>query len=127
MGKAAAKRAKPRTGVRDLHEFVRERAFKNVDWTKVTAPQSWAPSAGDVLLGYYQGRVQKTGQFGDYEVIQVLVPSDGIYAISGAGILQLAASATLSTGDPVKIVFKGTKDLPNGHTKKLFELFIARE
>ena len=119
----------------DLREFRRKQPFTDIDWRKVKAPQVWNPAVPTELIGYFHGRTVKSGQFGEYTVIQILVPGEGIYLVSGTALIQLIDSAAPDPGDPLKIVFRGRKQLPKRetdtvderpHYKKMFDVFTAK-
>lgn len=99
--------------------------LKNVKWRKVTAPSTWHPTDGDELIGFYAGRTKRNGNFGQYEVLIVLVPYKGTFMVSGTHLIQLADAAMLSRGDAIRIRFVGRKDLDDEKEIKLFELFIG--
>lgn len=118
----------------ELRAFQRQHPFKDVNWQKVRAPRAWRPAVGAELLGYYHGRTVKPGKFGEYTAIQIMVPGEGIFLVSGAGLVQLIDAATPNPGDPLKIVFNGLKTLPGkpgqpeGEVwqKKQFDVYVAR-
>lgn len=102
-----------------------KKSLKNVNWRKITAPTSWRPKKDEELIGYYIGRTKKNGKFGQYEVLTVLVPYKGTMMVSGTVIIQLADSALIQTGDAIRIVFKGLKDIGEDRKMKTFELYIG--
>lgn len=100
--------------------------LKNVKWHKVSAPKPWNPKEnGTELIGFYAGRTKRDGVHGQYEVVTVLVPYKGAFMVSGTVLIQLADAAMLTRGDAVRIVFVERKQLDNGHTMKVFELYVG--
>jgi len=99
--------------------------LKSVKWREIKAPTSWRPEFGDELVGYYMGRTKKNGKFGQYEVVTVLVPYKGAMMCSGTMLIQLADSAMLSAGDPIRIVYCGMKDLSEDRQMKTFKMFVG--
>ena len=99
--------------------------LKQMKWRKIAAPQRWYPHAGEELIGYYAGRTKRDGVHGQYEVVTVLVPYKGAFIISGTMLIQLADTAMLVRGDAVRVVFVGRKELSEGRSMKLFELYVG--
>jgi hypothetical protein len=101
------------------------KSLKNISWREVKAPTSWRPKKGEELVGYYMGRTKKNGKFGQYDVLTVLVPYKGVVMISGTMIIQLADAAMFQTGDAIRIVFEGYKELDGDREMKMFKLFVG--
>jgi len=100
--------------------------LKNVKWRKISAPKTWNPkTSGEELIGYYAGRTKRDGQFGQYEVVTVLVPYKGAFMVSGTVLIQLADTAMLTRGDAVRIVFIERKKLDEEREMKVFELYVG--
>jgi len=97
----------------------------DVEWEEVSAPKVWRPKVGEELIGHYHGRTVRSGTFGEYEVVQVSVPGDALYNVSGTRIVQLFDSASLESGEQVRIVFKGYKELQGDKKLKVFELYVS--
>jgi hypothetical protein len=95
----------------DLEQFTKLQKFVDIEWHKVRAPRTWRPKPGEQLIGYYYGKSTRLGHHGQYEVVQMAVPGQGMWLVSGTTILQLVNSACLQTGDPMKVVFLGEKAL----------------
>ena len=93
-------------------------------WKKVESPKSWNPKEPSELVGYFIGKTVKSGQHGQYEVVLVAVPGDGIRTVSGVRVIQLVDAALLEYGHPVQIVFKGFVELTGNRKMKDFEVFI---
>lgn len=102
-----------------------KKSLKNVTWREVQAPTTWRPKKGDELIGYYAGQTKKNGKFGEYSVVTLLVPYKGAMMISGSMVVQLADSALLSVGDPIRICFLGKKDIGEDRQMKVFKLFVG--
>lgn len=101
-------------------------------WSKVEAPKTWYPkNAGEELAGYYGGRTLRDGMYGQYELVLVHVPNKGSFFVSGVRVIQLIDAARIEPEWPVRIVFRGLKELPakKGDTKprmmKQFEVLVA--
>jgi hypothetical protein len=109
----------------DLEQFTKLQKFVDIEWHKVRAPRTWRPKPGEQLIGYYYGKSTRLGHHGQYEVVQMAVPGQGMWLVSGTTILQLVNSACLQTGDPMKVVFLGEKALEGDKKLKLFELFVS--
>lgn len=106
--------------------IIQEKILKRFDWKKVKAPQTWRPKeAGEQLVGFYGGKTLKNGQFGQYEVVIVHVPTRGSLMVSGTGIIQLIDGACVKPGHPICITWGGVKALEGNRTMKQFELQIA--
>ena len=101
--------------------------LKNVKWRKISAPATWRPVEGEELIGFYAGRTKREGNFGQYEVVIVLVPYKGAYMVSGTALIQLVDAAMLTRGDAVRIKFCGRKELPEDREMKLFELYVGEQ
>lgn len=101
------------------------------EWKKVEAPKAWRPKHnGEELVGYYRGRTVRSGRFGQYEVVMLLVPGRGAFMLSGTRIIQLIDAAGVDEGWPVRVVWKGLKNIgetEDGEPKRMkdFEVFVA--
>lgn len=94
-------------------------------WKKVQAPKTWNPRRyGEELVGYYGGKTTRVGPFGSYEVVIVHVPIDGPYLVSGTQVVQAADAALLTHGSPVRLIFRGRKDISGGRTMKQIEMYV---
>jgi len=102
-----------------------KKSLKNVTWREVKAPTSWRPKKGEELVGWYMGRTKKNGQWGQYEVLTVLVPYKGVVMISGVMVIQLADAAMFTPGDAIRIVYEGQKELDEERSMKMFKLFVG--
>lgn len=101
-------------------------AMTEIKWKKINRPRSWRPSrVGDELIGYYVGRTLRNGQWGQYEVITVVVPNHGAFMVSGTQLIQLADVALLQYGMAVRIRFLGRKTINEDHEMKEFELYVS--
>jgi hypothetical protein len=97
-----------------------------IQWRKIKKPRSWRPKEpGDELIGYYVGRTVKNGRFGQYDVLSVLIPKDGVFMVSGTQIIQFADAAMLKYGDAIRIKFLGLKPVGEDHMMKEFELYVS--
>ena len=97
-------------------------AFK---WQRVEAPKPWKPKdVGEELVGYFGGRTLRNGNFGQYEVLLVLVPGKGAFTLSGTKIIQLADAAQLERGMPVLVKWFGEKETRAGNKMKDFDLLV---
>jgi hypothetical protein len=95
-------------------------------WKKVLAPKTWLPKVpGTELVGFYAGRTMRSGSWGQYEVVLVLVPSKGAYMVSGCQVIQLLDAAMIEVGHPVRIAYNGTQEISEDRKMKLFELHVA--
>jgi hypothetical protein len=95
-------------------------------WKKVEAPKVWRPKHnGEELVGYFTGKTSKNGQFGQYDVILVAVPTRGVFMISGTRVVQLVDAANMQIGWPVRVVFKGRVALGEEREMKDFDVFVA--
>lgn len=100
----------------------------DINWRKIKRPKSWRPKEpGEELVGYYCGRTLKNGQWGQYEVLTIIVPKIGAFMVSGIQIIQLADMAMLKYGAPIKIKFVGLKPVGQDHMMKEFELYVSDE
>lgn len=95
-------------------------------WAKISAPRAWRPKEGEALSGYYAGRTLKNGSFGQYEIVLVHVPYEGVYTVSGVAIINLIDAARIELDHPIRIVFAGKKKFDGDKSVKLFELYVAR-
>lgn len=98
---------------------------ENIQWRKIKRPKTWRPKPGDELIGYYCGRTVRDGQWGQYEVVTVVVPDKGTFMVSGTQIIQLADVAMLKYGAVVRIRFLGMKKVGEDHQMKEFELYVS--
>jgi len=106
----------------NLAEHIRAQ-FK---WRKVQAPKTWRPAdVGEEVVGYYGGQTLKEGRYGQYSVALVHVPLGESVMLSGTKVIQLIDSSLIKPGHPIRIIWMGMKDLPNGHTMKDFEVHVA--
>lgn len=110
-----------------LPEAVQERLRARFEWVKVDAPKVWRPTPDQELIGFYGGYTKKNGSFGPYDVVLVHVPRYGSFTVSGTQLIQLVDAAVLQKGDPVRIIYRGTKDLDGDKRVKLFELLVASD
>ena len=101
-------------------------------WRKVERPMPWKPRLeGDELIGFYGGKTIRNGKFGQYEVAIVHVPNAGSFMLSGVAAIQSFDTANLDIGWPVKVIWKGMRDLgqdkESGKKKemKLFDVYVA--
>ena len=95
-------------------------------WKKVVAPKAWKPKLpGDELAGFYGGKTVRTGTYGQYEVVLVHVPGDGVRMISGVRIAQLVDAAMIEVGWPVRIQWEGLLKYDGEKTMKQFSLLVA--
>lgn len=103
-----------------------EALARRYDWKRVHASKAWSPRAvGAELVGFYGGRTTRNGAYGQYDVVLVHVPKRGSYMVSGCQILQLADSALLEPGDPMRIVFMGYEPLANDKKMRVLELYVS--
>lgn len=94
------------------------------NWKKVEAPKPWKPRVpGEELLGFYAGQSKRQGQFGEYTVVMIAVPGEGLRMVSGARIVQLVDAAALTPGEPVRIVWHGNLPLKGDRTYNSYDLF----
>lgn len=104
----------------------KERDLEKLEWRRVEAPRAWRPKqTGEVLLGYYAGRSKRSGGYGQYDVVLILVPGDGVKMVSGVKVIQLFDAAIVEPGDPVRLIYGGEEKLPSDKTMKLFELYVT--
>lgn len=100
-------------------------------WKQVEAPKAWRPRMlGEELIGFFGGKTQRNGRFGQYEVVLVHVPLRGTFMLSGTRALQLIDAADLRAGWPIRIVWRGNVALPEKEgeekkTMKNFEVYVA--
>lgn len=100
-----------------------------LEWKKVRAPRTWYPKrAGEELIGFYGGTTERRGRYGSYSVVLVHDPNRGSFMVSGVQVLQLVDASSIEAGDPIRIVFNGTKDLGEGDDgrakhMKLFDVY----
>lgn len=105
-------------------------------WKKIERPRAWRPkTVGEELVGYYGGKTARTGQFGQYEVVLVHVPTVGSFLISGVEVIQGFDSAAINVGWPVRVVWQGLQELDKDkedgkpeagkRTMKRFDVFVA--
>lgn len=94
-------------------------------WKKIASAKAWRPKDGEELVGYYAGRTLKNGSYGQYEVVLVHVPYEGMYTVSGTAIISLIDASRIEVDHPVKIVFVGKEKLEGEKHWKRFELYIA--
>lgn len=95
-------------------------------WKKVETPRMWRPkTSNEELVGYYGGKTTRVGAFGSYEVVIVHVPADGAYLVSGTQVVQSADAALLVTGQPIRLVFHGRKNIGSGREMKLITMYVA--
>lgn len=104
------------------------RMLERFRWKKVEAPRAWAPTiVGEELAGFYAGRTLRKGRYGQYEVVLVAVPGEGMRMISGTQIIQLVDAGQFTVGQPIRIAWYGYKELQGPEDKprqmKLFEVF----
>jgi hypothetical protein len=99
--------------------------LKKVKWKEVEAPTSWRPRKGDELIGWYAGKTVKNGRYGEYTVITVLVPYQGAVMVSGSKIIQLADTAMIRPGEPIKIVYCGKIDIGEDRKMKTFKMYMG--
>ena len=99
--------------------------LNEVSWKEVKGPKTWRPTAGESIVGFFAGNSLRNGAHGQYEVIQVQVPGQGMLLVSGTVVVQKTNAALLELGNAVKVVYNGVKELANGHTMKLFDVFVA--
>ena len=110
--------------VEELEEQIRVR-YK---WRKIKAPQVWRPEViGQEVVGFYGGQTVRDGKWGQYRIVIVHTPLVGSYTLSGAAICNLVDASAVPMGHPVRIVWQGHKDLGDGRTLKMYELFVADE
>lgn len=103
-----------------------EKMRERFNWQKVHTPHSWDPrDIGEELIGYYGGRTLRSGQFGQYEVALIHVPYRGTYTVTGTQVIQLLDAAMIQRGHPIRIIWKGWKQLQGDKEKKQFELLVA--
>lgn len=98
--------------------------IERYNWKRLETPRAWAPKAGDELAGYYLGATLRDGAFGQYSVVLVAVPSEGVYMVSGTIIIQLVQSAFIPTGSPLRIRFDGLAETTMGRQMKKFEVSV---
>lgn len=95
-------------------------------WKRVEAPKHWRPTnVDDELVGFYGGKTQRSGQYGDYEVVLVHVPARGAFMISGTRIVQLIDAAGIESGWPVRVVWRGLVRLTSERKMKDFAVYVA--
>ena len=95
-------------------------------WVRVNMPQAWYPQkVGDTLVGTYGGRTLKKGENGQYEVILIRT-AGGVFTVTGVRVIQLIDGSGSDVGDPVKVVFLGLVELPNGRKMKNFDVFVDK-
>lgn len=94
-------------------------------WKKVQPPQTWRPNdTGEEIVGIYRGKTKKTGSHGQYEVILVDVTGRGRFLVSGVACVQGVDTAGLAPGEPIKIIYRGTKALDVDRTMKMFDVYV---
>lgn len=104
-------------------EEIRER----YQWRKIVAPTTWDPTAvGEELCGFYGGRTLREGKFGQYEVVVVHIPMGASYTVSGTKLITLLDASLIKPGHPIRIVWKGLKDLGGNKSMKDFEVLVAQ-
>lgn len=114
------------TGVSPAQTSAQQRVLDTFQWKKVKAPRIWRPKdVGTQLVGYYGGRTKRDGVHGQYEVVLVLVPVDGVFMVSGTMLIQLLDAAMLSNGDAMRIVYMGREALDSGREMKCFEVYVS--
>src|SRR3972149_1075097 len=95
-------------------------------WQKVHVPKHWRPKkVGEEIVGFYGGRTLKTGNFGQYEVMLIHVPSLGSFTLSGTMLIQLIDASMIDMGHPIRVVWGGQKQLDGDKKMKIFEVFVA--
>jgi len=101
------------------------------EWRRVDAPKTWRPRMiGEELVGFFGGKTTRKGQWGQYDVVLVHVPSRGSFMVSGTRVNQLVDAADIQTGWPVRIVWRGAVALPptadgEPRSMKQYEVFVA--
>jgi hypothetical protein len=85
---------------------------------------------GEELVGFYGGKTTRNGQWGQYEVVLVHVPMRGSFMISGTRIIQLVDASGIQEGWPVRVIWKGRKQLeptPDGEVREMkqFKVLVA--
>lgn len=94
---------------------------------KVVAPTTWDPAeVGEELCGFYGGRTLRDGKFGQYEVVIVHIPMGASLTVSGTKLITLLDASLIKPGHPIRIVWKGLKDLGGGKSMKDFEVLVAQ-
>lgn len=103
-----------------------ERFKARYGWEKVLVPRVWRPKPGDEILGFYGGRTLRNGQFGQYEVVIIVVPHKGAFTASGTGLINLIDAAQVAIGHPIHIRYLNKELIEStGKHFKVYELFVA--
>lgn len=101
-----------------------------VKWHKLSHPKTWKPTeAGEEIVGYYLGQSVRDGQYSQYVVVLLAVPTGhGFtqpYVVSGTALISAIDAGQVEEGYLIRIVFGGMKDLGNGKNLKLFEVYVG--
>ena len=100
-----------------------------IKWKKLERPQVWKPSEGEEAVGYYLGTSTREGMFGQYKVAMIAVPKgDGFshpLMVSGVQVIQALEGGVVKQGAFIRISFVGFKDLGEGRTMKMMDVYEA--
>lgn len=101
-----------------------------VTWHKLNFPKPWKPEEpGAELVGYYLGQTHYTGQFGQYRVVLLAVPTgqgySQPYTISGTAILRAIDGGQVAQGQLLRVTFRGIKNLGDDRHLKQFDVFVG--
>lgn len=101
-----------------------------VRWYKLNRPKTWSPkNPEEEIVGYYLGQSLRDGQFGQYTVVMLAVPTGkGFtqpYTISGTTLISAIDGAQIEEGQLVRIVYQGIKELGDDKRMKLFDVYVG--
>ncbi|MDB4278107.1 hypothetical protein N9917_00605 [Deltaproteobacteria bacterium] len=101
-----------------------------IKWHKLERPESWKPTApGTELIGYYLGQSLRDGQYGQYNVALLTVPSgDGYsrpFTISGTTLISAIDAGQVKDGQLLRITFQGYGESARGHNYKKFDVYVG--
>jgi hypothetical protein len=101
-----------------------------VKWHKLSFPKPWKPDEdGEELIGYYLGQTTYDGQFGQYNVVMLAVPTgkgySQPYTASGSALLRAIDGGQVERGQLVRVTFQGHKDLGDDRYMKRFDVYIG--
>lgn len=95
------------------------------NWKRLETPRPWAPKKAEELVGYFLGITLRDGVHGQYSVVLMAVPDQGVYTISGTVIIQLVQAALVPIGSPLRVKFLGFAETALGRNMKRFEVLVA--
>ena len=101
-----------------------------IKWHKLERPAPWKPTEpGTELVGYYLGQSLRDGQFGQYNVALLSVPSgDGYsrpFTISGTAVISKIDAGVVVIGQLLRVTFQGWKDLGKDRKYKQFDVYVG--